>query len=273
MVKLSHLDSRGRARMVDVGHKPVTNRRAVASALVILERQTLEHVWNGGLEKGDALAVARLAGIQGAKHTSTLIPLCHPLPLDRIAVELRLLPEKSAIRVFAEARTRAATGVEMEALTGAAVAGLALIDMVKGVDRNAYLAELRLEIKEGGSSGRWVRDGYEDPFSRGDKANPGRDKTTAGGGTANAGEDKTTPGMDKANAGIDKTTADVDKTNAGKVRNERSMGPKGERTRSRNDLSGHQGHGEAARDGKRSTHRSERRTERPPRHRGQRHER
>jgi cyclic pyranopterin monophosphate synthase len=238
MVKLSHLDSRGRARMVDVGHKPVTVRRAVASALVILERQTLEHVWNGGLEKGDALAVARVAGIQGAKQTSALIPLCHPLPLDQVAIELRLLPEKSAIRVFAEARTRAATGVEMEALTGAAVAGLALIDMVKGVDRNAYVAEIRLEIKEGGSSGRWVRDGYEDPFSRGDKANAGGDKA-----------------------------------DAGKVRNERSMGPKGERTRSRNEPSGHPGHEEGARDGKRSTHRSERRSERPPRHRGQRHER
>ena len=155
--------------MVDVGHKPITTRRAVASALVVLERQTLEQVWNGGLEKGDALAVARLAGIQGAKQTPGLIPLCHPLPLDRVAVELRLLPEKSAIKVFAEARTRAATGVEMEALTGAAVAALALIDMVKGVDRNAHVAELKLEIKEGGSSGRWVRDGHEDPFHRAEK--------------------------------------------------------------------------------------------------------
>jgi cyclic pyranopterin phosphate synthase len=152
--------------MVDVGHKPVTVRRAVASAVVVLERQTLEQVWSGGLEKGDALAVARVAGIQGAKQTAALIPLCHPLPLDQVAIELRLLPERSAIRVFSEARTRAATGVEMEALTGAAVAGLALIDMVKGIDRNAHLAEIRLEIKEGGSSGRWVREGYEDPFSR-----------------------------------------------------------------------------------------------------------
>jgi cyclic pyranopterin phosphate synthase len=169
MVKLSHLDSRGRARMVDVGHKPVTSRRAVASALVILERQTLEQVWNGGLEKGDALAVARLAGILGAKQTPALIPLCHPLPLDHIAVELRLIPEKSAIRVFTEARTRAATGVEMEALTGAAIAALALIDMVKGVDRSAQIAEVKLEIKEGGSKGRWVREGHEDPFARSEK--------------------------------------------------------------------------------------------------------
>jgi len=169
MVKLSHLDSRGRARMVDVGHKPVTSRRAVASALVILAREALEHVWNGGLEKGDALAVARLAGIQGAKQTSNLIPLCHPLPLDRVAIELRLIPEQSAIRIFAETRTRAATGVEMEALTGAAVAALALIDMVKGVDRTAHITELKLEIKEGGQSGRWMRDGHEDPFDRAGK--------------------------------------------------------------------------------------------------------
>jgi cyclic pyranopterin monophosphate synthase len=164
MVKLSHLDSRGRARMVDVGSKPITSRRAVASALVVLHRETLDRLWNGTLEKGDALAVARVAGIQGAKHTSSLIPLCHPLPLDRVAIELRLLPDRSAIRVFLEARTRAATGVEMEALTGAAVAALTLIDMVKGVDRTARIAEVQLELKEGGVSGRWTRDGHEDPW-------------------------------------------------------------------------------------------------------------
>jgi len=183
MVKLSHLDERGRARMVDVGHKPVTTRRAVASALVVLARQALEQVWNGGLEKGDALAVARLAGIQGAKQTPALIPLCHPLPLDHVAIELRLLLERSAIKVFAETRTRAATGVEMEALTGAAVASLALIDMVKGVDRTAHVAELKLEIKEGGSSGRWTREGFEDPFSLENKAGskkPPRQKSAGG---------------------------------------------------------------------------------------------
>jgi cyclic pyranopterin monophosphate synthase len=177
MVKLSHLDSRGRVRMVDVGRKPLTNRRAVASALVLLSRDTLEQVWNGGLEKGDALAVARLAGIQGAKQTPTLIPLCHPIPLDRVAIELRLLPEQSAIRIFAETRTRAATGVEMEALTGAAVAALALIDMVKGADREARVAELRLEVKEGGASGRWTRTGHEDPFQDSGKA-PRKKKRT-----------------------------------------------------------------------------------------------
>ena len=164
MVKLSHLDNRGRARMVDVGHKPITSRRAIASALVVVSPKTLDQLWNGLLEKGDALAVARLAGIQGAKQTSTLIPLCHPLPLDGIAIELRLLPDRSAIRIFTQARTRAATGVEMETLTGAAVAALALIDMVKGVDREAHIAQVQLELKEGGASGRWTRDDYEDPW-------------------------------------------------------------------------------------------------------------
>ena len=151
--------------MVDVGKKPITSRRAVASALVILKRDTLEHLWSGNLEKGDALAVARLAGIQGAKQTANLVPLCHPLPLDQVTVEMKVLPEQSAIRIFTEARTRAATGVEMEALTAAAVAALALIDMVKGLDREARIAEVRLELKEGGSSGRWTRDGHEDPFA------------------------------------------------------------------------------------------------------------
>ena len=150
--------------MVDVGRKPVTARRAVASAIVVLNRSTLEHLWSGNLEKGDALAVARLAGIQGAKQTANLVPLCHPLPLDHIAVEMKVLPEQSAIRIFTEARTRAATGVEMEALTAAAVAALALIDMVKGLDRDARIADVRLELKEGGSSGRWTREEYEDPW-------------------------------------------------------------------------------------------------------------
>ena len=178
MVKLSHVDPRGRARMVDVGRKPVTARRAVASALVVLKRDTLEHLWNGNLEKGDALAVARLAGIQGAKQTANLVPLCHPLPLDGVAVEMKVLLEQSAIRIFTEARTRAATGVEMEALTAAAVAGLALIDMVKGLDRDVRIAEVRLELKEGGRSGRWTRDGYEDPW-REDAAKPHAPKKQA----------------------------------------------------------------------------------------------
>lgn len=155
MKKLSHLDSQGRARMVDVGEKSPTNRRAVASAFVALRPETLEALRAATLKKGDAVAVARLAGIQGAKLTSQLIPLCHPLPLDQVAVDLAA--EAAGVRITAEARTRAATGVEMEALTGAAVAALALIDMVKGIDREAMVTDLRVDLKEGGTSGRWTR--------------------------------------------------------------------------------------------------------------------
>jgi len=161
MKKLTHLDARGRARMVDVGGKPVTRRRAVASILVRLTPETLARLRTGDLPKGDAAAVARLAGIQGAKLTSQIIPLCHPLPLD--VVDISVLPEAEGVRILAEARTRAATGVEMEALTGAAVAALALIDMVKAVERDASATDLRLELKEGGKSGRWVRPGFQEP--------------------------------------------------------------------------------------------------------------
>jgi cyclic pyranopterin phosphate synthase len=162
MDELSHLDAEGRARMVDVGQKPQTRRRAVASALVRMAPATLQTLQGGRLPKGDALAVARIAGIQGAKLTPTLVPLCHPLPLDHVAVLLR--PEGDGIRVLVQTRTEARTGVEMEALTGAAAAALALIDMVKGVDRGAWIAEVRVECKEGGKSGRWVREGFRDPW-------------------------------------------------------------------------------------------------------------
>jgi cyclic pyranopterin phosphate synthase len=162
MSELPHLDREGRARMVDVGGKPPTSRRAIASAWVRLRPETLALIAQGGLPKGDALAVARLAGIGGAKQTSNLIPLCHPLPLDHVGVEVTPVPDQHSVRILTEARTRASTGVEMEALTAAAVAGLALIDMVKGVDRDAHLVEVRLELKEGGKSGRWVREGFVD---------------------------------------------------------------------------------------------------------------
>ena len=163
MKKLSHLDAHRRAQMVDVGAKPVTPRRAVASALVRMSPETLERLGSGELPKGDALAVARLAGIQGAKLTSTLIPLCHPLPLDVVGLELRSEPE--GVRIHAQARTRAATGVEMEALTAVGVAALALMDMVKSAEREVCVTDLRLELKEGGKSGRWEREGFLDPWS------------------------------------------------------------------------------------------------------------
>jgi len=172
MKKLSHLDPQGKARMVDVGPKPVTARRAVASGLVAMNAETIALIAEGRIPKGDALAVARIAGIQGAKQTAALIPLCHPLPLDQVRVEAR--PEPRGVRIFAEARTQARTGVEMEALTAVAVAGLALIDMVKGVDRGTTLDEVRLELKEGGKSGRWSREGYEDVFAEASDGDAGR---------------------------------------------------------------------------------------------------
>jgi cyclic pyranopterin phosphate synthase len=156
--------------MVDVGSKAPTSRRAVASALVRTSPETLDRIRSGDLRKGDAQAVARLAGIQGAKSTAALIPLCHPLPLDHVEVETR--PEAEGVRIYAQASTRAATGVEMEALTGAAVAALALIDMIKSVERGVTVDELRIELKEGGKSGRWERDGYEDPWADGEDASP-----------------------------------------------------------------------------------------------------
>lgn len=164
MKKLSHLDQEGRARMVDVGGKAPTRRRAVASALVRMSAGTRKALSGGTLPKGDAPAVVRLAGIQGAKWTATLIPLCHPLPLDQVAVDLQEDAAAGGVRIVAEARTRAATGVEMEALTAVAVASLALIDMVKGVERGVTVEALRLELKEGGKSGPWRREGFVDPW-------------------------------------------------------------------------------------------------------------
>jgi len=162
MKNLSHLDSRGQARMVDVGAKPIAARRAVASCFVRVSPSTRALLAGEGLPKGDALAVARLAGIQGAKCTPDLLPLCHPLPLDQVRVAFR--EEEEGLRLFVEARVQARTGVEMEALTGAAVAGLAVIDMVKGVERGVTVDALRLELKEGGRSGRWARPGFEEPW-------------------------------------------------------------------------------------------------------------
>jgi len=154
---LSHLDDKGAAHMVDVGDKPVTQRRAVAVARVRLAPETLALIAQDGLPKGDALAVARIAGIMAAKKTPDLIPLCHPLPLS--SVNLELTPETDGVLIQAEARTNASTGVEMEAMTAASVAALALYDMVKGVDRGAEVQWVRLLLKEGGKSGLWRREG------------------------------------------------------------------------------------------------------------------
>jgi len=152
----SHLDARGQARMVDVGGKPVTRREAVARGEVRMSAGAFSALAEGRLAKGDALAVARIAGIQAAKRTSEIVPLCHPVPLDSVSVDVELEPEASAARVTARATTDARTGVEMEALTAVAAACLSIYDMVKGIDRGCRIADIALAEKSGGRSGRFV---------------------------------------------------------------------------------------------------------------------
>jgi cyclic pyranopterin phosphate synthase len=143
--------------MVDVGEKPATERRAVARAVVRLTPATAQVVAAGDAPKGDVIGVARIAGIQAAKRTSELIPLCHPLPLSFVGVEGEIDPASGQIVLTAEARTTGQTGVEMEALTAAAVAALTVYDMVKGIERGAEIAEVALLEKSGGRSGHWRR--------------------------------------------------------------------------------------------------------------------
>jgi cyclic pyranopterin phosphate synthase len=157
--KLSHLDRRGRARMVDVSAKAVTAREAVARGEVTMRPATLAAIAAGALAKGDVLAVARLAGIMAAKRTADLVPLCHPLPLT--GVEVTLEPDSTGARVRIESRVRVAarTGVEMEALTAVTVAGLTLYDMCKAIDRDMTIGAIRLVEKRGGRSGAYRRAG------------------------------------------------------------------------------------------------------------------
>jgi cyclic pyranopterin monophosphate synthase len=154
---LTHLDPSGRARMVDVGDKPATERRAVAQAVMRVSPETAQKVLAGDAPKGDVLGVARIAGIQAAKRTAELIPLCHPLALTFVGVEAEIDPDAGAITLTAEARTTGPTGVEMEAMTAASVAALTVYDMVKGIERGAEIAEVVLLEKSGGRSGRWTR--------------------------------------------------------------------------------------------------------------------
>jgi cyclic pyranopterin phosphate synthase len=154
---LTHLDEAGRARMVDVGDKPATERRAVAQARVRVSPETARTVEEGNAPKGDVIGTARIAGIQAAKRTSELIPLCHPLALTFVGVEGQVDAVRGEILLTSEARTTGPTGVEMEALTGAAVAALTVYDMVKGIERGAEIAEVVLLEKSGGRSGEWRR--------------------------------------------------------------------------------------------------------------------
>jgi cyclic pyranopterin monophosphate synthase len=154
---LTHLDAAGRARMVDVSAKASTDRRAVARAVVRVSSDTARAVKEGDTPKGDVLGTARIAGIQAAKRTAELIPLCHPLPLSFVGVEGEINVEAGEISLTAEARTTGPTGVEMEALTAAAVAALTVYDMVKGIERGAEIAQVALMEKSGGKSGAWQR--------------------------------------------------------------------------------------------------------------------
>ena len=160
MTELTHLDSDGRARMVDVGHKAVTSRSATASGRFVTTAEVIALVRADGMPKADVLATARIAGIQGAKKTSELIPLCHPLPLSSVTVDFDF--EKTAIVITATAKTTGQTGVEMEALTAVAIAGLTLHDMVKAVDASATMTDVRLDTKTGGKTGHWTRSGAAD---------------------------------------------------------------------------------------------------------------
>jgi cyclic pyranopterin monophosphate synthase len=158
MSDFTHLDETGRLRMVDVGEKPVTLRTATAACRVIVGPKVFPLLLAGSLPKGDVWAAARIAGIMAAKNTAQLIPLCHPLPLTSVDVTFRPEPEDLAIAVEATARTQARTGVEMEALTAAAVAALTIYDMCKAVDRGLEITDLLLIAKSGGASGEYQRD-------------------------------------------------------------------------------------------------------------------
>ena len=154
----THLDAEGRARMVDISDKAETDRVAVAGARVVMRPETLERIRSGDVAKGDVLAVARLAGIMAAKRTAELIPLCHPLALTSVGVELACVPERSVVEITATCRLRGRTGVEMEALTAASIAALTVYDMCKAVDRGMTITDLRLLRKSGGRSGNWEAD-------------------------------------------------------------------------------------------------------------------
>ena len=156
-MKLTHLDERGRARMVDVSAKPESQRTAVAEGAVRMSREAFELVASQAVAKGDVLAVAEVAGAMGAKRTGELIPLCHPVGLDLVEVEARLEPELPGVRITAMAKATGRTGVEMEALTSVAVACLTVYDMVKAVDRGMTIEDVRLVSKTGGSRGDWRR--------------------------------------------------------------------------------------------------------------------
>ncbi|MBE9506703.1 MAG: cyclic pyranopterin monophosphate synthase MoaC [Chloroflexi bacterium] len=157
-MELTHLDEEGRVQMVDVGEKPDTERVAVAKGEITMRPETLHLIVEGGVPKGDVLAVAQVAGIMAAKRTPDLIPLCHPLLLTKVDVEFRIDEEASCIEITATVRCRGKTGVEMEALTAVSVAALTIYDMAKAVEKTMRLGNIRLVRKSGGKSGEFVNE-------------------------------------------------------------------------------------------------------------------
>ncbi|MDF2096811.1 cyclic pyranopterin monophosphate synthase MoaC [Aquibaculum arenosum] len=153
MSEFTHFDAQGHAVMVDVSDKQETERVAVAKGEIVMQPETLARIREGGVKKGDVLSVARLAGIMGAKRTPDLIPLCHPLALTKVTVDLALAPERNAVEITATCKLKGRTGVEMEALTAVSVAALTVYDMCKAVDRGMRIENVRLAHKSGGKSG------------------------------------------------------------------------------------------------------------------------
>jgi len=155
MADLTHFDTKGDAHMVDVSDKDVTARIAVATGTVSMQPETLALITQGTAKKGDVLGVARLAGIMGAKKTAEIIPLCHPIPITKVAVELTPDPTLPGIRIEATLKTTGQTGIEMEALTAVSTAALTIYDMLKAVEKSMVISDIRLEMKDGGKSGRF----------------------------------------------------------------------------------------------------------------------
>lgn len=157
MPKLTHFDGEGRARMVDVGGKPVSRRDAVASGRVLMKPETLRRIMDEKIEKGDVFGVARVAGIMAAKRTGEIIPMCHPLSIDSVEVHFQPDPEKSEVHIKARVRSTGKTGVEMEALMAVSAAALTIYDMCKAVERSMVISDIKLLKKAGGKSGTYIR--------------------------------------------------------------------------------------------------------------------
>ena len=156
MPKLSHFNDQGQAHMVDVSAKDITSRVAMAKGRITMKPETLAIIMDGSAKKGDVLGVARLAGIMAAKKTSELIPLCHPLPISKVTIDIKPITSKNAIEIQSMVKTTGQTGVEMEALTAVNIAALTVYDMVKAVDKTMQITDIRVILKDGGKSGRLI---------------------------------------------------------------------------------------------------------------------